>query len=338
MATSLQHPIAHPGGAGRPLPAPARRMRPGRPASPGAAALLGAPARPRGWRDVLRDDRRSLIGSVLAHGALVAALVVSISVTFPPKPETRTNTINVSLNQGDGRDAEIPKASSEKAAEKVDDKVVPKPAEEVRTADPVEDPSTTEPAPSDGPPSENPSTGTPGNGEMVWTPPAPRPNASGVGPDGRPRQEVRVEMPKVDLPKGASDPILLSYDQGRFSDAAAMSEASRLMNTGTITMSVTVDAEGAVGQCVVTSTSGSAMLDERACALIRSYRYRPAQDAAGKPHGAIVSEVLEWARDGKFKDAAKTAPADAEAIRRSDPQPDAGQQGKVVPTVRMPGK
>jgi TonB family protein len=324
---------------GRRIATPHKRMRPGRPVSqplPGIPVPVATGA--NGWIQTISRDRRSLIGSLLAHGALITALVVSVSVTFPPKPETRTTTINVSLDEGDGKDADIPKASSEAAKEKVEDKTVPTPAEKTEPEKPVQEASEQEAAPSDAPPSDTPSTGKTGNGEMVWTPPAPNPNASGVGPDGRPREEVRVEMPKVDLPKGASDPILLSYDQGRFSDAAAMSEASRLMNTGTITMSVTVDEKGAVSQCVVTSTSGSAMLDQRACDLIRSYRYRPAQDAGGKPHGAIVSEVLEWARDGRFVEDGKKSAAEADTIRRADPSGPAPQGAERMPTVRLPGK
>lgn len=285
-------------------------------------------------------DRKALGISLLAHAAVLAALLLSIDVTFPPKPETRTNnTFNVSLQEGDGTEAPIPKASSQVTEKKVEDATVPKPVEQVPD-EPVEDArqASEESSSASSEPSTDTAIATPGGGLMAWTPPPPTPFGSGVSADGPTGAEKRIEMPKVDLPKGASEPVLLSYDQGRYSDAASMSEASRLLNTGTITMSVNVDDKGEVSSCMVSATSGSSMLDDRACALVRSYRYRPAQDNLGKPHGAIVSEVLEWARDGKFVDGANsTVPTDA-VIRRADPAVPAGQMLNNKPSTRASSK
>jgi TonB family protein len=307
------------------------------------ATSAGGPSphsdRPHGWRAFMSDDRRALAVSLLAHAGILAALLVSIDVSFDKKPETRTeNSFSVSLDKGEGVDTPIPKASSPKVEQKVEEKTVSQPVEPA-VEQPVEQPrqASEQSAPSSSQTSDNQSQATPGGGAMIWTPPPPDPFASGIGAGGA-RVEKRVEMPKVELAKGASDPILLSYDQGRYSDAAAMSEASRLLNTGTITMSVTVNDKGEVDNCVTTSTSGSRMLDERACALIRSYRYRPAQDARGVPHGALVSEVLEWARDGKFVEGTARPQSGDPAIRRGDPSAPASQQNVKMPVVTLPGK
>lgn len=298
------------------------------------------------------SERRSLIASLLVHGAILGAFLFSFDLKPPIKPETKTkSTFNVSLEPGDGLEVSIPKAAVEKPKEiekPVEEKVTP-PKEAETAEDPVVEDKPVEPQPrpqqsqqkpADGQ-SDNPSQATKvGGGQLIWTPPPPRPNASGIGPDGAPRREQRVEMPKVDLPKGASDPVLMSYDQGRFSDAVAMSEASRLMNVGTITMAVNVDEKGDVTSCVVISSSGSKMLDERGCLLVKSYKYRPAQDAKGTPHGAIVTEVLEWAKDGKFT-SSQPQPAEGaalEAVRSAErAMPQTGKQ-KAMPTVRMPDR
>lgn len=283
-------------------------------------------------------DRRALLASLLVHGAVITALAVSVSFRSPPKPETRTeNTMTVSLKPGDGNEVSIPKSSApetETVEKPVETPVEVKPVTEPKPVDkPVEkpvEPQSQQQASASTPSDTTSPARTMGGGAMIWTPPVPRPNSSLLGSQSAQRVEKRIEMPKVELPKGASDPVLLSYDQGRFTDATAMSEASRLMNTGTITMAVSVDEKGVVTSVVVTSTSGSHMLDERASLLIKSYTYRPAQDVSGKVHAAIVTEVLEWARDGKFAspaDASRSGVRDAErAMPKTAP----------MPLVRMP--
>jgi protein TonB len=295
----------------------------------------------RGWRQHLPRNGKAMAASFVVHASIFAALMVSFNVEMPKKPEMRTMEVfTVSTSPGEGLDVAIPKTSAPEPVKqsKPDPKPVedPEPQPEPKPQpDPEPQPEPERPQPSSAAPAtaESTASANPGGG-MIWTPPAPKPNASGIDASSD-RVEKRVEMPKVDLPKGASEPVLLSYDQGRYSDAAAMSEASRLMNNGTITMAVTVDTKGAVGDCIVTTTSGSRMLDERACLLVRSYAYRPAQDNAGKTHGALVTEVLEWARDGKF-----SQPSDAklEAIRKAEgAMPRTGSDGAgAMPKVSMP--
>lgn len=307
-----------------------------------------------GWRRHAPRESKALVTSVIVHAAIFAAFFVSFDFKPPLKPENKLeNTISVSLQPGDGPEVSIPKASVETAqVEEKAEEPVPQPVEQSEpdpVEQPVEKPVETQPDPQPRPqqPSQpaapaNSSDSAPsatkvgGSGEMIWTPPAPGSIASGIQPDGKPRVEKRVEMPKVELPKGASEPVLLSYDQGRFNDAATMSEASRLLNTGTITMAVNVDDKGKVTSCTVTSTSGSRMLDERGCLLVQSYEYRPAQDQNGKVHAAIVTEVLEWARDGKFVSSQTQTGEALDAVRNAEKAMPKATPRPSMPVVRMP--
>lgn len=64
---------------------------------------------------------------------------------------------------------------------------------------------------------------------------------------------------------------------------------------GGLTTRVTVDTSGRVADCVVTVSSGSALLDETTCRLIRQrYRYAPARDASGRPATDIVDDDHHW--------------------------------------------
>lgn len=288
-------------------------------------------------RDRRNAHRFGLAGSVGIHALLAASFLFSFSVHREPEPVTRTmSTFDVSFVPGDGKDAAIPKVAPPKA-EEVSEEIKPEPVvSDEPQPQPIEpEPSTapdSQPADSSetGPPAD---TGSTAGGALIWTPPAPKVNDLSDGTEAV-RREVRVELPKVELAKGASDPVLLSYDQGRFSDATAMSEVARLSNTGMLTMAVTVAADGKVKDCVVTSTSGSRMLDERGCQLIRSYEYRPAQDETGKSHEAIVSEVLEWSRDGKFADDPEAPPLTQ--VRPSEPDAGAEKARPSLPKVSMP--
>jgi len=62
------------------------------------------------------------------------------------------------------------------------------------------------------------------------------------------------------------------------------SRALREGTEGTVGLSVTVNAEGRVGSCSVTSSSGSNVLDDAACKDITRYgRFEPALDRDGNP-------------------------------------------------------
>lgn len=62
------------------------------------------------------------------------------------------------------------------------------------------------------------------------------------------------------------------------------SRALREEIQGTVGVRVTVTPDGRVGQCQVTASSGSSILDEAACVGMQRYaRFNPALDAAGNP-------------------------------------------------------
>lgn len=266
---------------------------------------------------------KALVAALGLHALVLAVLSLSMhrEPEEVPVPRVR-DAMAVSVSTGDGSSTLPPapqvSASVESPPSPVEDPVGVT-DEPVEASSPEQsDVLSTEAAASDAPPSASAASG--GAEGTVWTPPQPgmSPSASFLSTTRPPAQ--RIVMPVVTMGEGAAPAVLLSYDQGRFSDAAVTAEARRLSEAGTILMSATVGADGAVSDCVVTSSSGSPDLDRRGCALVRSYRYRPARDALGKSYISIVSEVLEWAKDGKFSpmvpDAAPAAPVASTASKR----------------------
>lgn len=267
-------------------------------------------------------DRRALSGessafaiSLSLHAALAIGFYFSIGFgREAPKEDPISTSMNVSLVPGDGLTVSLPKTMAEQV-QKPETKPETKP-EPTPDPEPISEPEPQEtveqedvPSPTDQAAapltgtSEGPPSSTIGGRGMIWTPPAPRPQGSGIDSDAEERLEQRVMMPEVEISKGASGAMLLSYDQGRFSDAVSAKEALRLKGAGTIMMAIQVFKDGTVGDCVVTVSSGSTTLDERGCDLVKSYVYRPAQDEKGRTHESIVTEVLEWAKDGEFQSA-----------------------------------
>lgn len=282
------------------------------------------------WAKAIDSDRLPIAASLLLHGSVLAMFIVSFEFSEPMREAPVSKVMEVSFAPGDGELADIPKLAAPEADESVTEEPAEQPEPQPESVDdiPVED--VVEPAPSEA--SDGATTdaeasldaGSPNAGGMIWTPPAPTPNAADASMAYSEMDRERVVLPVVELGKGASSAVLLSYDQGRFSDAASISEAVRLTGGGRITMAASVDDKGKVTQCVVTTTSGSGLLDERACALISSYEYRPAQDARGVAHPSLVTEVLEWAKDGEF-----SVPGDADLALPAPP-------GQRIPTVSIP--
>ena len=266
-------------------------------------------------RRILPGESSALAISLSMHIALAVGFYFSIGFGQKmPKEEPMSTSMAVSLVPGDGMRVSLPNTMSEQV-QKPETKPETKP-EPVPDPDPAPKPEPQEtveqeevPSPADqvsapltGSSEASPSSTIGGRG-MIWTPPAPRPQGSGIDGDTGEKLEQRVMMPEVEIAKGASGALLLSYDQGRFSDAVTAKEALRLKGAGTIMMAIQVFKDGTVGDCVVTVSSGSETLDERGCDLVKSYIYRPAQDEKGRTHDSVVTEVLEWAKDGEFQSA-----------------------------------
>lgn len=72
-------------------------------------------------------------------------------------------------------------------------------------------------------------------------------------------------------------------------------EAIRLEQQGVSGIAWTINEQGRVENCHVTSSSGSAVLDDTACRLMtRRARYTPAKDAAGNPIKQTASLRFRW--------------------------------------------
>lgn len=65
--------------------------------------------------------------------------------------------------------------------------------------------------------------------------------------------------------------------------------------SGVVGFTLTIDAKGAVNNCVVVSTSGSAALDRATCDLISARaQFQPALDGAGKPVAGSYTNRTRW--------------------------------------------
>jgi TonB family protein len=290
------------------------------------------------------EEPKAAAGSFLVHALALALFFIHPKPEpIPEKPQESTVTISLIADNGKNEDAskaQAPKKEEEKKEEKEEKKEIKSPSEEpsdekIEQEEPQKEQkaSSEENAENEGEKSDKGITenkiGDAGGGGLIWTPPPPQSQTGSK--EGEAREEIRVELPKVEIPKGASEPLLLSYDQARYSDAVAVSEATRLMNSGMIIMSVSVDEKGDVTDCFTTISSGSPLLDERACDLVKSYKYRPAQNEKGQPYKAMVSEMLEWAKDGKFSD------TQSDADLKSNPgKPQAGKPAGPILEKRDP--
>lgn len=101
-------------------------------------------------------------------------------------------------------------------------------------------------------------------------PPPPPSQARGVQPDGQGRWAARIQQ---------------NYP----------SRAVRDGTEGTVGVTVTVNTEGRVSACTVSSSSGSSILDQAACSGMERYaRFRPALNDAGNPISASYSTRIVY--------------------------------------------
>lgn len=71
--------------------------------------------------------------------------------------------------------------------------------------------------------------------------------------------------------------------------------ALRAGEEGTAWYTLSIDAAGAVKDCTITQSSGSAALDAATCRmLMRRARFSPATDDAGKPVESKFSGKVDW--------------------------------------------
>lgn len=71
--------------------------------------------------------------------------------------------------------------------------------------------------------------------------------------------------------------------------------AHRAGQQGDTAFRLDVDVQGRVAACTITTSSGSAFLDEATCTLLkRRARFKPARDAAGANVAGSWSSVFRW--------------------------------------------
>jgi protein TonB len=111
----------------------------------------------------------------------------------------------------------------------------------------------------------------------IAAPPAPTPPAPPPPPRVVPPQRARAN--------------LNSYFSADDYPAAAL----RGNDQGTTGFSLTIGPSGRVEACSVTSSSGSAALDQATCRILRSRaRYTPARDQNGNPTSGRDSGRVTW--------------------------------------------
>jgi protein TonB len=188
----------------------------------------------------------AIIIVALIHVALGYALITGLAYSAIKKAVERVTTVDI----------EEPEPEEEEPPPPPPDEIVPPPPVappppiNISVAPPPIETVTTPPPPAPVfvQPSRPPAPPPP--------PPAPS-QARGVQPDGQSRWAARIQE---------------NYP----------ARAQRDEIQGRVGVRVTVGTNGRVSDCSVTSSSGSSILDDAACAGMRSYaRFKPALDAAG---------------------------------------------------------
>ncbi len=113
------------------------------------------------------------------------------------------------------------------------------------------------------------------------TPPAP------PAPVVPPQPPAPPKVAKKLTPRGSPQSWVTNDDY----PAAAL----RAEQQGTTVFRLDVDASGKVTNCTVTGSSGSAVLDNTACSLLkRRARFNPAEDASGNKIPAVFASRFRW--------------------------------------------
>ena len=100
------------------------------------------------------------------------------------------------------------------------------------------------------------------------------------------------------------DPEILSAVrqlQGRLASSVRQNGPSaprtvgdQVLQDGTVAVRFQVSAAGVISGCSVASSSGSDVLDRRACQLVSSFVYEPGTDEAGRKVDKTMVETIEW--------------------------------------------
>ena len=208
----------------------------------------------------------AIIIVALIHIALGYLLITGLAVDMAKSVVERVTTIDVDEPPPPEPEDEPPPPPPEDIPQTVPPPVAPPPPINIaRTPPPVQvTPNIPPPSP---PAIRIPPPAPPA---PAPAPPAPPSQARGASPDGLGRWAARIQG---DYP----------------------SSALRREEQGTVTMRITIGANGRVEACSVTGSSGSSALDQAACRGMQRYaRYNPALNAAGNPISDTTTQSIRY--------------------------------------------
>jgi TonB family protein len=118
---------------------------------------------------------------------------------------------------------------------------------------------------------------------------------SGVEAVSRVMKRCVDDLQQVWSASGEDAPIPVRSLGSYFSDDDFPDQAIRQRVQGTTEFAVLVDEKGSVADCMVTRTSGQAMLDAQSCAVLKERaRFTPATDPEGKPRKGRITARINW--------------------------------------------
>lgn len=125
---------------------------------------------------------------------------------------------------------------------------------------------------------------------LVAPAPPPRPVYAPISPPAPPPPPP---PPPPFRPTGQLQPPV--HRNGTITSHDYPAAAIRFGHQGTTTIRMVIGADGRVESCTVTSSSGSAFLDQATCALaVRRFRFSPALDASGRPARGQATRSVRW--------------------------------------------
>ena len=229
------------------------------------------------WRRDPESSKKGLIFSLLVHGALGIAFVMSASGHYEAPPKTEEPSLIV---------FDVPGPRTPRPIEKV-----------VAISEPKSAISKALPIPSDAPVAKMavPEGGS-GSEALIWTPPQPGYGYNAVassGGSGAPTY-VDVPIPLIIMPGEELKPIFVRFDGGLFVEASKEFAKLGPERRAVMIVELPVDIEGKTIGCSVIEGQVSVEIDTMACRLLMANTYRPAQDRAGKPVVGYANASLSW--------------------------------------------
>jgi TonB family protein len=129
-------------------------------------------------------------------------------------------------------------------------------------------------------------------------PAIPKQYAARKGADGKPRpfSATQIFSTLVEVDRNRQPPgNLRNMLQGLISSDDYPPEALDNGEEGTVGILLRIDPAGAVGDCIVEQASGSALLDNKTCEVMRQRaKFKPALDKQGRPTGGEYRTHIKW--------------------------------------------